>query len=143
MKRKVSLIIATVMMLSILCANLVGCQLGAVPTAIVVDGGYESAYFVGDAFDYDNVMIKVTYDDGSQEIKSVKDLGATYTEADMSTAGVKSVTFNYEGLSSMITFKVIIDGGENAFDDVVERISAPKYYQNYLTTIASTTNTDA
>lgn len=143
MKRKVSLIIATVMMLSILCVNLVGCQLGAVPTAIVVDGGYESAYFVGDAFDYDNVMIKVTYDDGSQEIKSVKDLGATYTEADMSTAGVKSVTFNYEGLSSMITFKVIIDGGENAFDDVVERISAPKYYQNYLTTIASTTNTDA
>ncbi len=143
MKKHVATFCAVMLIVIATLTNLVGCELGAAVTGIELAGGYESSYTVGDTFDYDSVKFSVSYDDGTAKIQTAKELGATHNTADMSTAGVKSVTYNYIGYSATLTFNVVAKQVEETFNLEVDTFTRPNFYTEFLSKSTTDGQTDA
>lgn len=71
---------------------------------ISVSGSYKVSYTVGETLDLTGAQLKLTYSDDSTDYidLSVDMLG----EYDMSTAGIKTITVTYEGLTTTLNIEV-------------------------------------
>ncbi len=144
MKKHVTTLCAVWLAVILSLASLAGCTFQPVVKGITVVGGYQEKYYVDDTFPYDDVNILVTYDDGTTATHTAKYLGATHTEADMSTAGAKVVVFTYSGYESNASFVVEERAPEvPVFDHEVLTFSAPEFYTNYLNVSQRVGTTDA
>lgn len=123
MKRKI--IVIAILTLTVLCL-LAACTPDE-PTKSVSSIEIVTAktkYSVGDVVGYDSVVLKVTYDDGSSDTKTVRDLGATVTvAADTSKVGETAYTLTYEGKSVQQTIYVV--------EYTVTIFNVPEFWDNY------------
>lgn len=132
MKKRFSIIIALALVLSIALPVLASCVTNkTVKTIEVVDA--KTTYAVDDVIDYDGLKIKVTYDDNSTETKTVKELSASVTKADLSKAGNSSYTVSYKGQNVTINIKVeakqVIPPVETKAQ--IQTFVEPEFYTNY------------
>ena len=106
-------------------------------------------YTVGDQFDSTGLTLEVTYNDGTTEIITE---GFTVSAPDMSVAGTKYVTINYQNLTTTFTItveeiptaKVGTIVVESATVKVGEQVTIPvKVEKTDLGTLAITVNYDA
>ena len=107
MKKRLSLLIALVMLLAFVLPTIAACDKDKVVDKIeVVDPVTE--FYLGDAntIDYDNLKLKVTYEDSTSETKTVKEWGATHTEANLNKEGTTSYTVTYGGKSCVVSVTV-------------------------------------
>ena len=93
-----------------------------VVTKIEVLKGYKADYYVGDAFDNENLKIKATLsDDSTQELAAKDNEKITVTGFDSATEGTKALTVKYEGQTAGFTVEVskkqstidLKNGGDN------------------------------
>ena len=109
MKKRFSVILALVMILAVAVPVMASCDNKQVKEIAVVDP--VTSYKVGDAIDYDSLLIKVTYEDDTSDTKTVKALKANVTKADLSKEGNTSYTVSYGGKSTTVNIKVEAKGG--------------------------------
>lgn len=132
MKKKFSVIIALVMVLAIAVPVMAACTTDKNVSAIeVVDP--VTSYKVGDTIDYDSLKIKVTYDDKSTETKTVKDLKASVTQADLSKEGNTSYTVTYQGKTATVNVKVEANGEVPDTKIKISTFVEPDFYTSYKT----------
>ena len=124
MKKKFAIIL--IMLLALTCI-FVACKDPKEPTKEVVSIEIVTAktkYSVGDTISYDAVTLKVTYDDGTTETKTVRELGATVTTpADTSKIGESTYTLTYKGKSVNHTVYVV--------EYTVTKFDAPEFWKDY------------
>ncbi len=124
MKRKFAIIL--IMLLALTCI-FVACKGPEKPTKEVVSIEIVTAktkYSVGDTISYDAVTLKVTYDDGTTETKTVRELGATVTTpADTSQIGESTYTLTYKGKSVNHTVYVV--------EYTVTKFDTPEFWKDY------------
>jgi hypothetical protein len=78
-----------------------------VVTKIEVLKGYKADYYVGDAFDNENLKIKATLsDDSTQELAAKDNEKIMVTGFDSATEGAKALTVKYEGQTAGFTVEV-------------------------------------
>jgi len=132
MRKKLSILLVLVMVLTLAIPVLVACDGDdAKVTAIkVVDPVKE--YEVNATIDYDNLKIKVTYSDGKEETKTLKELGATHTNADLSKVGNASYTVTYKGKTDTVSLTVKA-GGPSDVKLPLTNFVAPEFYNEYKT----------
>lgn len=125
MKRKFAIIL--IMLLAIACI-FVACKDPEKQTKEVVSIEIVTAktkYSVGDTISYDAVTLKVTYDDGTTETKTVRELGATVTtQADTSKIGESTYTLTYKGKSVNHTVYIV--------EYTVTKFDTPEFWKDYL-----------
>lgn len=133
MKKNISILIALVMVLTIGLSVLAACIPGekTVVSIEVVDA--KTTYQVGDSIDYDNLQVKVTYDDKTTETKTVKAWSARVeVEADLSKAGSTYYKITFSGKECMIN--VTVSEEPVVIENVVlTSYRAPAFYSNYVT----------
>ena len=124
MKKKFAIIL--IMLLALTCI-FVACKGPEKPTKEVVSIEIVTAktkYSVGDTISYDAVTLKVTYDDGTTETKTVRELGATVTTpADTSKIGESTYTLTYKGKSVNHTVYVV--------EYTVTKFDTPEFWKDY------------
>lgn len=124
MKKKFAIIL--IMLLALTCI-FVACKDPKEPTKEVVSIEIVTAktkYSVGDTISYDAVTLKVTYDDGTTETKTVRELGATVTTpADTSKIGESAYTLTYKGKSVNHTVYVV--------EYTVTKFDTPEFWKDY------------
>lgn len=108
MKKRLSLLIAFVMLLAVVLPTIAACDKDKVVEKIeVVDPKTEFILGQDNTIDYDNLNLKVTYADDSDPVtKTVKQWGATYTEANLKVEGTSSYTVSYGGQTTSVTVTV-------------------------------------
>ncbi len=107
MKKRLSLLIALVMLIAFVLPTIAACSKDEVVTKIeVVDA--QTEFYLGDnnVIDYDNLKLKVTFEEGDPVTKTVKEWGATHTTADLSKEGATSYTVTYGGKSCVVNITV-------------------------------------
>ena len=60
--------------------------------SIAVSGTYPTSFYVGDAFSHEGAIVTATYENGSSRAVTAS---ATFSDPDMSSAGVKTITVSY------------------------------------------------
>lgn len=137
MSKKLSLVIALVVVLAIALPVIAACDTGKTVDKIEFVNPVRT-YNVGDTIDYDSLQVKVTYTDNSSEQKTVADLkkdGATLTAADLSKQGNTSYSLTYKGKTA--TVRLTVGGGDVSTTTTVNNIMWPEFYANYLTRSAA------
>lgn len=105
MKRKIAILIFMVLAFS---CFLVGCPSTAEKVTGIEILETQSKYAVGSTINYDNIKIKVSYDNNTTKESTVKELGATVvTSADTTKEGETSYTIQYEGFSATKNLTVV------------------------------------
>ena len=137
MSKKLSLVIALVVVLAIALPVIAACDTGKTVDKIEFVNPVRT-YNVGDTIDYDSLQVKVTYTDNSSEQKTVADLkkdGATLTVADLGKQGNTSYSLTYKGKTA--TVRLTVGGGDVTTTTTVNNITWPEFYANYLTRSAA------
>ncbi|MCH5152661.1 MAG: bacterial Ig-like domain-containing protein [Clostridiales bacterium] len=134
MKKKLTVLIALIMVLTIVLPVLAACDLGGTKTVKEISVvNPKTEYYVGDTIDYDSLVIKVTYSDGTTEQKTVAQLKATVSEADLSQSGTTSYTITYEGKSDQVHITVKVKGNDKPVEVfIVSELTEPAFYTNYV-----------
>ena len=60
--------------------------------SIAVSGTYKTSFYVGDTFTHDGAIVTASYENGSSRAVTAS---ATFSDPDMSSAGVKTITVSY------------------------------------------------
>ena len=137
MKKKLSVLIALIVVLAIALPVLASCKTEKVVQSLDFDNPQKN-YKVGDTIDYDNWKVKITYTDGTSETKTVKDLvalGATLTKADLSKEGNPTVYLVYKEVTARVVLTVTAEAvqpGPSETPVAVKAFAAPKFYSDYL-----------
>ncbi len=132
MKKRFSVIIALIMVLAIAVPVLASCvNEKDVKSIEVVEP--TTTFKVGETIDYDNLKIKVTYEDNSTETKTVKALKATYTKADLSKVGNTSYTVTFKGKTATVNIVVEENQQGDIKDFQAQTFVEPSFYTNYRT----------
>ena len=76
-------------------------------SSITLGGNYKTQYYVGDAVDYSNLGIIVSYSDGNTEQLTSSNSGVAITGLDTSEQGEKTVTVSYKGVRATYTVFVL------------------------------------
>lgn len=133
MKKKISVIIALVMVLAIAVPVMAACTPDKNVSAIAVVDPV-TTYKVDDVIDYDALKIKVSYDDNTSETKTVGALKATVNKADLSKEGNSSYTITYQGKTA--TVNIVVEAKNVVVPDTKIQVNTfvePAFYTNYKT----------
>lgn len=139
MKKRLSLLIALVLTAVMVLPLITACDKDKTVTNIdFVDP--KKDYRVGETIEYDDLEVKITYDDGSQETKTVAELtknGATLHKADLSKAGNTYYSLSYKGAiarvnivvsassdTPVVTYTVTFKYNDNKTSDTTEQVEA-------------------
>lgn len=126
MKRK--FVIVVIMLLTLTCV-FIACKKPDPPhkeKEIVSVEIFEpkTTYLFSEIIDYDVVKLKVTYNDGTTETKTVKELGADITTpADVSKLGETSYTITYKNNSAEQTIDIV--------KPTIKQFDTPEFWQDY------------
>lgn len=128
MKKSITLLLCLSMVLALTMTTLVGCNnLGSQATAIEVVNP-TTEYFVNDTINYDELQVKITYEDGTTKEGTLSKLKVTVSkEADLSKEGETSYTIALGALTFTVDITV------TKAPELVTAFSMPKFYVNYLT----------
>jgi hypothetical protein len=77
-------------------------------TNISIVSGLAHSYYVNDPFDITDILIKITYNDGSEQNLYVTEAMVSGTAPTTATAGNKTLTLSYKGHTQSFTFKVTV-----------------------------------
>ena len=92
--------------------SLVGCSCGGDKTveSLSIESGLDYVYYQGSDYSFDDIKVKVTWNDGSVTYVGKNDLnvGTFSTE----TVGTHKVTFSYKGKQVQVQLKVTADADE-------------------------------
>ena len=122
MKLKRVLGIILILAVSLITAVSCGEPAGPVLTELkIVDGTVETTCVVGEQYDISGLKVLATYDDGTTKELSVAD-GVTVTTIDTTTAGEKTLTATYGGLTAELKVTVTEATGPDPVDPVVTSI---------------------
>lgn len=138
MKKRIALVIALVVVLAIALPVIAACDKGSTVESIEFVNPTRN-YNVGDVIDYDNLQVKVTYSDGTSETKKVSELvadGAQLSTADLSKEGNPSYSLTYKGETAQVVLTVTA-GTVVLPTALVDNISLPEFYVNYVQTSTS------
>lgn len=139
MKKRLSLLIALVLTAVMVLPLITACDKDKTVTNIdFVDP--KKDYRVGETIEYDDLEVKITYDDGSQDTKTVAELtknGATLHKADLSKAGNTYYSLSYKGAiarvnivvsassdAPVVTYTVTFKYNDNKTSDTTEQVEA-------------------
>ncbi len=139
MKKRLSLLIALVLTAVMVLPLITACDKDKTVTNIdFVDP--KKDYRVGETIEYDDLEVKITYDDGSQDTKTVAELtknGATLHKADLSKAGNTYYSLSYKGAiarvnivvsassdTPVVTYTVTFKYNDNKTSDTTEQVEA-------------------
>ncbi len=127
MQKKLSILLLAI--LSLVCI-LTACTKENPITAISIEG-LESEYMVGSTINYDNLNLKITYQDGTTSTKKVSaaksELGAVVTPADLSKVGETSVVVTIGEISKTVTIQVV-----EIIIDEIDGFEHPTFIKEYL-----------
>ncbi len=84
----------------------------------------KTEYYVDDEIDYDSITVEVSYKDGTSITKTVKELNATVSKADLSKEGSTSYTVTLEGKSDTVEINV-------TYKPFVMSVREPDFYRTY------------
>lgn len=94
-----------------------GASAGAVKSLEVKTAPGKTEYFVGDSYDFTGGVLTVTYLDGTTEEVSMTDSGVSYSAAEATAVGNKSVTLLYGEKKASVRFTVTEQGYTATFDN--------------------------
>ncbi len=116
MKKRLSLLIALVMLIAFALPTLAACDTDKVVEKIeVLDPKTEFILGENNTIDYDNLQLKVTYEDGTSDVKTVKQWGAECTTpADLSKEGTSTYIISYGGKEAAVTVTVKVADAEKS-----------------------------
>lgn len=132
MKKRISVLIAIVLVIAVALPVLASCETPNKTVSSISVVSPKTEYKVDEAIDYDSLKIEVKYDDGTTEIKTVKELKASVTKADLSKSGNTSYTVIYGGKSATVNIKVtaeVVEPTKVQLQTFVE----PSFYTEYTT----------
>ena len=105
---KLKRVLGIILVLAVSLITAVGCGGETTPTLTelkIVDGTVETTCNVGEQLDVSGLKVLATYDDGTTKELSVAD-GVTVTNVDTATAGEKTLTAAYGGLTAELKITV-------------------------------------
>lgn len=129
MKKNLGIIIALIAVLTVVTPILTSCQETTLKSIEVVNP--ITQYKVGDTINYDNLTLKVVYSDGSEQEKTVGELNAEVSPADLSKAGKTSYTITYRGVSCKVDI-VVTEKTSEVEKNTIIAIEWPDFYENYI-----------
>ena len=146
MKKKLSVLIALIMVLAVALPVMAACETEKVVKSLDFDNPQKN-YTVGDTIDYDSWKVKITYTDGTTATKTVKELvadGATLTKADLTKEGTPTVYLVYKEITARVVLTVTAAGGGNDDDEPlqVSAYTAPDFYTEYTSKSAPRTGNE-
>lgn len=108
--------IALVMLIAFALPTLAACDTDKVVEKIeVLDPKTEFILGENNTIDYDNLQLKVTYEDGTSDVKTVKQWGAECTTpADLSKEGTSTYIISYGGKEAAVTVTVKVADAEKS-----------------------------
>ena len=126
------------MLMAVSCVLLVACASNV--TKITIQGA-PTQVERGAEIKYEDISLKVEYDDGTEATLALDDNGVTYTPVDTSTTGDKTLRVSYGGKSADATIKVV----EGAVDETATILSFDNTdaYEAYLDAKADKENKES
>ena len=130
MKKKLTILIALIMVLAVALPVLASCTDKAKTVKEISVVNPQTEFTVGDTIDYDKLSILVTYTDETTETKTVAQLKATVVKADLSKAGDSFYSVTYQGITAIVNIHVT-EANVNIDDLIVQDFTGPEFYSNY------------
>ncbi len=127
MKKSITLFLCLSMVFALAMTMLVGCGNLGSPAAAIEVVNPTTGYFVNDTIKYDDLKVKITYEDGTTKEGTLSKLNVTVQkEADLSKVGETSYTVAFGALTYTVDITV------TEAPELVTAFSMPKFYVDYL-----------
>ena len=118
-------------------STIVGCGKGPQIESITVKSGLTTTYLKGDDPSFDDLKVKVVYDDGTEETIGKEDL--TIGEFSTDTVGTHDVKISYKGKEFTVKIKVT-NNRDEAYD--IKAVENNKHFVQYESAFDPAANAD-
>ena len=138
MKKVITILMCVLLCVGVSFTVLVGCNDVMSSPAISIEVvNPVTEYFQNDTIDYDNLQIKITYEDGTTKQGTLKDLDLeVQARANLEKVGQTYYVVAYGGLTDTVEITV------NKVPDLISAFSLPTFYAEYLISSADRAETE-